>query len=163
MKSFKDIDKYRITEGILGTSPEDSEATGAFALPFKSNTIAVAVATDGKHDHVDTGWEHVAVHVKYRFGGKKKKEKSRRPTLDEIEAIKNLFWEKDEPVMILFSQDGVNGDGFSANVHLWAPSSGFVIPRPDPEAYTAGLNFVRMTSTGANNIEAEIEEGLKKD
>ena len=145
MKSFKDIEKYRITEGILGTNTEDAKETGAFAFPFKANTIGVAVATDGKHDHHDTGWEHVAVHVKYRWGAKKKKEKSRRPTLEEIEIIKGLFWEDDEEVMILFSTNGASGDGFAANVHLWHPSSGFVIPQPGPEIYTAGLNFVRVT------------------
>lgn len=149
MKNLDHIEEFRVDKGPLASTKVELAQHGMFTLPVRANTLAICVASNGKHDHADTGWEHVSVHVKYRWGGKKKrKDKVRKPTQDEIIMVRNIFWEPGEAVMQLFSEEGAKGDGYASNVHLWHPTE-TSIPRPGPEIYTAGLNFIRVTATSS--------------
>ena len=152
MKDLNNIEDFRVKDGPLATSKEDSAEHGMFVLPLKKDTLAICVVTSGRHGEIDTGWEHVSFHVRYKSRTRKKvKEKSRLPKHEEMLCIRNVFWDQDEPVVQVLGNDG---DGFPYNVHLWSASKK-LISIPSSETYNAGLNLVRAI--------AEINDKEKDD
>ena len=150
MKDLKDIEDFRVKDGPLATTQEESAEHGMFVLPLKKNVLAVCVVTSGRHGDIDTGWEHVSMHIRYKTHSRKKtKEKSRLPRHEEMMCVRSLIWEKDEPVIQVLSNDG---DGFAYNAHLWC-ASGKLASIPPGDTYTAGLNLIRAIAE--INVEEE--------
>jgi len=103
-------EQYRITDNEKMQSNPGED--GAFELrPLNSRPVHVIASSSD-------GWEHVSVSAQYS-----------PPTWDEMNAIKDLFWDDGDCVMQLHppKEDYVNKH---PNVlHLWRPLFG-EIPRP---------------------------------
>jgi len=100
MKKLTDeIDKYRIRDFYFASSPSDG-MNGAFKFPGGLHVIA----SDGM------GWEHVSVSL---F--------DRTPTWEEMQRIKDLFWNDDETVIQYHpsKKEYINQHPFC--LHLWKP------------------------------------------
>ena|SRR5436190_18619915 len=113
---FRVPEKYRTLTGALATEP-NSGNNGSFMIPYsaadpgKRETLRV-IASDGK------GWEHVSVSLPNRC-----------PTWEQMDFIKDLFWEPHECVMQLHPprSNWVNLHPYC--LHLWRPI-GVEIPQP---------------------------------
>lgn len=133
MRNFKEspVEKYRIRSGPM-SSPEGAQF-GSFAIPMiktptaeevrHPRTIALCLADDG----AKTGWERVAVAVQVRV---KKKGVRRLPTLEELDAVKSLFWAENEtPALLLHAEDEQEMRQDAASVSLWKPrAASFALP-----------------------------------
>ena len=107
MKNLQHLNKYR--KPLWGHIGDDHN--GMFIIPFKSYELHV-VASDGD------GWDHVSVSLNNRC-----------PNWEEMNYIKDLFFEEDECVMQLHppKKDYINNLQYC--LHMWRPQDK-EIPRP---------------------------------
>ena len=142
MRKFdKKINKYRVQTGPLKTT-DDVGQHGMFCVNIDKRHVAVVVATDGNHDGIDTGWEHLSVHVRNI-----KTKKSKKPDLPILQEIKKLFFKDEEAVVIYLGNPDEVKDGFEDNIHIFKPKEKFLaLPVADINVYTAGLNYIRLAS-----------------
>ena len=111
-KVWNHLDKYRLKQGYYSSCPGDK--FGGFQIPCGIVMLSV-IATDGDWKASDVGqeysWQHVSVSLP-----------DRSPTWEEMDYIKNLFWEPDEVVMQLHvgRKDHINIHNFC--LHLWKPN-----------------------------------------
>lgn len=146
MKDLRKIEEYRIVDGQLATVQEEHPNGGMFVLPLTTRNFAVCIVSDGKFGKQDTGWEHCAVHILYT-SGRNKKRKSRAIKQDELNKVRDVFWEKDDDVIQCFSSKSREGDDWACNVHLWKSKKKTIKSFPDPEDYLASLNYIRSASS----------------
>jgi len=116
---FKVPEAYRIKQGKM-ESDSSFGNNGAFLIPPKDavhhNRGLYIIASDGD------GWEHVSMHVE-DFGFLPTKE--RIPYWDEMEFVKELFWDEDDTV-VQFHPAKSNYVNVNPNVlHLWRPCDGW--------------------------------------
>jgi len=107
----------RIIEGELA-SDDSYGNNGAFILnsPITGWKLVCIVSDAGN-------WEHVSVHAR-RFDIE-----SRTPTWDEMNRLKNVFWDEKD-VVIQYHPKKLNYINRHPNVlHMWRPI-GIVIPEP---------------------------------
>lgn len=110
---FKVPEKFRIKYGLKKTSSADGN-NGAFHIhSLKLSRSLYAIASDGE------GWEHVSVSLHNRC-----------PTWEEMNFVKNLFWDEDDVVIQYHpaKQDYVNNHPYC--LHMWRPI-GVDLPVPD--------------------------------
>ena len=83
------------------------------------------------------GWDHVSVSIK----GKK----SRFPTWDEMNFVKNLFWDADETVVQFHPRKDQLVDNHPGVLHLWKKQNmEYLLPPPE----LVGLFSGQMTPEG---------------
>ena len=109
-KNNMTIERFRITEGMLGSS-ESSGNNGMFSVDLMTG-VATVVVSDG------LGWEHVSVSFPLRV-----------PTWDEMCVIKDLFWGDDEVVIQYHPAKSDYVNNHNHCLHLWKPI-GIEIPVP---------------------------------
>jgi hypothetical protein len=122
-----EIAKWRDHEAdrMYGTKDEERALGGAFLIMriapgYLSRRIALRVLASN-----DDGWDHISVSLS-----------DRTPSWDEMEFVKNLFFERDEVAMQLHvpATDHVNNHPFC--LHLWRPHDQ---PIPRPPADLVGI------------------------
>lgn len=117
------LNKLRVKTGPM-KSPDSFGFTGAFVIPscFKGEVLGV-VSSDGS-DWLELKlplpiFEHVSVSVR-RF--------ERLPTWEEMDLVKNIFWDKDE-VVVQFHVNNRNKVDNKPVLHLWKmKNSEYVLP-----------------------------------
>ncbi len=113
---FKVPEKFRITKGLLASSPLDGH-NGFFVLPnpfTKNGKPSLSVqASNGE------GWEHVSVSIEFRC-----------PTWDEMCYVKNIFWNEEDTVIQFHPQKSKYKNFYPFCLHLWRPI-GTEIELPD--------------------------------
>ena len=117
----KEIEKYRQTTGIMA-SDSSCGNNGAFNIPYPStkkiqtqDTLFV-VASD------QCGWDHISVSTLGRC-----------PTWNEMNYVKNLFWDAEETVIQYHPPTSKYINNHPNVLHMWKPQ-GVVVPMP-PEEY----------------------------
>lgn len=116
--TFHVPEPYRLTLGDFGTTI-DFGNNGCFVLPSPISTRRklLAFSSDGLE------WEHVSISARIGRNG------IETPYWDEMQYIKNLFWDQDDIVMQLHPAQK-NYVNTAPNVlHLWRPI-GKEIPIP---------------------------------
>lgn len=122
MRSFIDVEDYRIRKGMFGT--QTGQKFGAFLIPFESRELKVIVAPEGGD------WEHVSVSLEKRC-----------PNWKEMCKVKSLFWD-DEDTVIQFhppKSDYVNNHPFC--LHMWKYCKGEI---PRPHALLVGIKGLEL-------------------
>tara|TARA_R100000808_G_scaffold25089_2_gene61684 strand:- start:4392 stop:4853 length:462 start_codon:yes stop_codon:yes gene_type:complete len=153
MRDLRKIEEYRVITGPLATLQEEFPNGGMFVLPISASNFAVCVVSDGKYKKEDTGWEHVAVHIVYEFG-RKKKRRSRAIKQDELQKVRDVFWEPEDNVIQCFSKESLEGDGWEVNVHLWKSKKKTIKSFPSARDYMASLRYIRSASSSNSEIPA---------
>jgi hypothetical protein len=117
MRDSTHLDKYRLTQGDMASTPEMG-MYGAFFIPFTEHLAmqVIASAADPKVPGSD-GWEHVSVVARVK---KSKNEiLSRTPTWAEMCRVKELFF-KDEETVVQFHPKKTEYVNFHPHcLHLW--------------------------------------------
>lgn len=113
MRNLNYLNKYRVIHPLWGVG---NEKNGAFMLPpeITGSDLPIAViASNGG------GWDHVSVSTS-----------KRTPTWEEMQRVKELFFEDDEVVIQIHpaKNDYVNFHPYC--LHLWRPQN-HEIPLPD--------------------------------
>jgi len=114
-REFKHLDRYR-----LPTSPPGADY-GAFLIPYAADRLhlsALNVISSG-HD-TEHGWEHVSVSIAPQSPyGLLVPSIKRCPTWNEMNPIKNLFWEPEETVVQFHpkASEYVNNNEYV--LHMW--------------------------------------------
>lgn len=106
---FKAPEKYRVKKGRLA-SDKSYGANGAFYIPnaITKGRDLFCIASDG------LGWEHVSVHVENRG-------KERTPYWDEMNFIKDLFWDEEDAVIQIHAPKSEYVNRHENTLHLWRP------------------------------------------
>jgi hypothetical protein len=120
---FKTPNAYRVRKGQFASSDADG-CNGAFFIPNNTQPVKQrhvplkVIASDGE------GWEHVSVSLP-----------NRTPTWEEMDYLKNVFWDESDCVMQLHPPraDWVNNHPHC--LHLWRPTG---VPIPAPPAWLVG-------------------------
>lgn len=117
--SFHAPEKYRETTGKLATTKENGP-NGVFHIPLQKKIIGVnrfvrignlqCIASNEK------GWEHLTVTV---VNNSKSEMAKRKPTIDEVEKAKNLFWDDTDTVVMFFPDKSKYHNPFDTVIHLW--------------------------------------------
>jgi len=100
---------------FLETPGEEGGISGRYVIPMARGVLLQVIACDAE------GWEHVSVTVLTH--------RSRCPTWEEMERVRELFWRDDETVMQLSvpRADHINAHPYC--LHWWKPIDA-EIPRP---------------------------------
>lgn len=118
-KIWNHLDKFRFQQPNYESRPGDR--FGCFIIPYKL-VILRTIATDGDYLAAgltkDYAWEHVSVSLPDRC-----------PTWEEMDFIKDQFWNPDECVMQLHVPKKDHKNLFPYCLHLWKPLLS-EIPRP---------------------------------
>jgi len=142
--SFAHIETARIIDGPLAS--KEGERTGAFVMGCKipEGVSMVHMLTDSG---ATSGWERVTIteFVKKEGG----KPEPVLPNIQTITAIKDMFWDKNESVVLYFHESLPDANQTPA-VHLWkskrqnyilpimevitSPLPDNVIPLPEPSS-----------------------------
>jgi len=137
---FKVPEQYRIKPSKpAGMKKADFVArvgnNGMFIIPWYADIPSshrtgmreyYIVASDGD------GWEHVSVHI---LDKQTSTPKTRTPKWDEMEFVKNLFWDEEDTV-IQYHPAKSNYVNVHPNVlHLWRPCGGWGDKLPTPPLY----------------------------
>lgn len=114
MSDWKFLERYRVTDGVMGSSKADGK-NGAFQFPWRG-AYYTAVCSDGK------GWMHVSIS---RDGA------NRCPSWEIMCEMKDLFFEPEDTVVQFHpaKDDYVNVHPHC--LHLWKWLEG-EFPKPDP-------------------------------
>jgi hypothetical protein len=107
---FKVPEKYRITTGMLW-SDSSFKNNGRFVVPSPvpgSSRYYAIIASDG------LGWEHVSVHVETSTS-----QKTYTPDWEEMQFIKNLFWEAEDLVIQYHPPQSRYMNVHPHVLHLW--------------------------------------------
>lgn len=111
---FKAPERYRVTTGRMATSAGVGN-NGLFLIPTnKYGPPLRVVASDGM------GWEHVSVSLPRQT-----------PTWDDMCRVKDLFWDKEDPVIQYHPAASQYVNFHKHTLHLWRPI-GQEIPVPPP-------------------------------
>lgn len=114
------LDKYRYQHPGYESQPGDR--FGCFMIPYKPGIILRVLATDGDYRAAglpqEYAWEHVSVSLPDRC-----------PIWEEMDRVKELFWQEDECVMQLHVPKKDHKNLFPYCLHLWKPLLS-EIPRP---------------------------------
>lgn len=117
--SFHAPEKYREITGKLATTKE-AGPNGVFHIPiYKDRFFTGRQITIGNLQCIasnEKGWEHLTVAV---VNNSKSEMAKRKPTIDEIEKVKNLFWDDTDTVVIFFPDKTKYHNPFPTVVHLW--------------------------------------------
>lgn len=109
------IERYRVTTGFFGT-PRGSR-NGKFECPGG----IVVIASDGEawkqYGLPGDPWEHVSVSLRDRC-----------PTWEELDAIKDQFWDSSETVIQLHVPKDVHVNCHPFCLHLWKPPYDVQLP-----------------------------------
>ncbi len=108
-------EKYRITGGAGGLNSDSTYGNnGAFIIRNKRklNTSLRVIASDSG------GWEHVSVSLT-----------SRCPTWEEMQSVKNLFWDDEDCVIQFHPPKSAYKNCHPFTLHMWRPV-GIELPRP---------------------------------
>ncbi len=110
---------YRLKTGVFRTSPGDGN-NGCFILPpLIGRRYFFVIASD------EIGWEHVSIHMEE---GKR----TRTPTWDEMNHIKNIFWDEIDTVIQYHPSKTDYVNTHPHTLHLWRPTE-MLIPVPPLE------------------------------
>lgn len=111
--SFRVPEQYRVTRGVMRSSPECGN-NGAFEIPtpFLKFPRVFVIASD--HE----GWEHVSV-----------SHGSEMPTWELMVFIKALFWEPEDCVVQYHAPRSEYVNNHKYCLHLWRPTAS-ILPRP---------------------------------
>lgn len=94
------IEKLRVKSGPLG-STVDAGNNGAFHIPYADKTLYVIIS-DGM------GWDHISVSTTYRC-----------PTWEEMNFIKNLFFDSWETVVQFHPRHDQYVNCCDTCLHMW--------------------------------------------
>lgn len=111
--SFHVPEKFRITTGRYGSDSSYGNNGQFMVRSLKLNHPLCCQASDGG------GWEHVSVSLPNRC-----------PTWDEMNFIKDLFWDEEDCVMQLHPPNSEYVNNHQYCLHLWRPINQD-IPMPD--------------------------------
>lgn len=134
MKPSTEFDQYRKSPNKEFASTPADGANGVFVLPLSKTIhrvarVAICIVSDGSHSGGKIPWEHVSVRISE---GRGSGWHDATPTWEEMCAVKDTFWEKNEVVMQLHPAES-NYVNLHANVlHLWKPTA-VEIPLPPVE------------------------------
>jgi hypothetical protein len=118
--SFHTPNKYRVRSGVMATD-DAAVGYGVFFLPMAAGKPPLrCIADDGVGVGALTGWEHVSVSLPNRC-----------PTWAEMDRVKGLFWDDEDPVMQLHPPRSQWVNCHPYCLHLWRPI-GVAIPLPPP-------------------------------
>ncbi len=140
MKNLNEFNEYRIRNkfGFLG-----DDQVGQFFIPLRGVTFQVVAS-------VGQGWDHVSVSILYEKDGKTL---MRIPNYEEMDIVKNMFFEGSESVIEIHpkKEDYVNQNEFV--LHLWRPLNQDLQLPPEVE------HFVPYTvvSTAKPDISLKVE------
>lgn len=104
MRNLSLLDKYRIVHPLWGAGDEKS---GAFMIQLAGSKLPLAViaSTGG-------GWDHVSVSTR-----------KRTPTWEEMQRIKELFFEDEETAMQLHPPSSKYINNHPYCLHIWRPQT----------------------------------------
>jgi len=122
MKMSPSIERFRIISGDWA-SPTGSDY-GAFLIPGPCRRELRVIASLGDANE-DIPWEHVSVSLPNRC-----------PNWDEMDFIKNLFWDGEEAVMQLHPPRSAWINNHPYCLHLWRPMDGKI---PLPPSIAVGV------------------------
>jgi hypothetical protein len=111
---FQVPERYRLKIGAMKTTEQNGN-NGVFMIPNRSKTSQTplkVIASDGQD------WEHVSVSLSTRC-----------PTWDEMNKVKNLFWDETDAVMQLHPPISNYVNNHPYCLHLWRPTNQ-AIPLP---------------------------------
>ena len=142
--SFAHIEKARITDGPLAST--EGQRTGAFVMGRKIPEGISMVHMLSDHG-ATTGWERVTITEFMKPEGGNPEPVL--PNLQTITDVKNMFWDKNESVVIYF-HESIPDSNETPAIHLWkskrqnyilpileiidAPLPDNVIPLPEPSS-----------------------------
>lgn len=108
--SFAHLEKGRIKQGEFKS--KEGDHFGAFYFILSDQTNVHVIVDDGEQ----TGWEHVSATM-----WKNRKGKSRPiiPTYDQMQFIKQIFWEDDEAVIQIHPPKDQYVNNHQTCYHLW--------------------------------------------
>lgn len=109
------VERFRLREGALRSNSTFGN-NGAFRIPHPSGVVFLCVVSDGMD------WEHVSVQAI-------DSEQSRIPTWNEMQYVKELFFEDEEVVMQLHVAKSKHLNLHPNVLHLWRPLKA-TIPLP---------------------------------
>jgi hypothetical protein len=113
----------RIRTGQMG-SDETYGLAGAFRLIAPGGTLLVAVSSGPASEANDTGWDHVSVSAENRC-----------PTWDEMNWVKDLFWDKHELAVQYHPPESQYVRCHPYCLHIWACTT---MPIPMPPMLLVG-------------------------
>jgi hypothetical protein len=111
---WENVERYRVSGP--GFESYKGDDFGAFRVPCGKVKLAV-IASNGD-DRVK--WEHVSVSIPGH---------QRTPTWEEMDYVKQLFWDDDETVIQLHVPRAEHKNHHPWCLHLWRPKN-HEIPRP---------------------------------
>jgi hypothetical protein len=128
MKPSTEFDQYRRSPNKQFTTTPEDGANGFFVIPMSKSIagverIALCIISDGNED---IPWEHVSARISE---GRGNGWKEATPAWDEMCAIKDIFWGKDEVVMQLHPAEDDYVNLHPHVLHLWKPTRS-IIPLP---------------------------------
>lgn len=120
MKPSASFDQYRKSPNKQFASTPDDGANGVFIIPLsktihKVARIAICIVSDGSDE---VPWEHVSVRISEGRGSGWHDD---TPTWDEMCAVKEVFWNKQEVVMQLHPAEEHYINMHGSVLHLWKP------------------------------------------
>jgi hypothetical protein len=113
---FGTLEAFRVIKGFWSTRA--GERQGVFFIPRGKASLRV-IATEGSPS---IPWEHVSVCALDKKG-------ERTPTWEEMNAVKDLFWDAEECVVQFHPPRSDYVNNHPHVLHLWKPS-GIALPRP---------------------------------
>lgn len=117
--TFHVPEEFRVRGGICG-SDSSMGNNGAFVIPASTRGRPLrVVASDGM------GWEHVSVSMPDRC-----------PTWEDMDFVKNLFWDPEDAVMQLHPPRSMHVNNHPYCLHLWRPIDAFI---PLPPEWLVGV------------------------
>ena len=105
------IEKYRVKKGPWATKENDGH--GFFFIPFKRDETPLKVLCAPKGGE----WQHVSVSLPNRC-----------PTWNEMNYIKDLFWNDDETVVQIHPPKSEHVNNHKFCLHLWKHRDGHKLP-----------------------------------
>lgn len=124
MKNLHTLDDYRLKDfemKFFGTTGD--EGNGVFKV-FVQGRSFFAIATS------EAGWEHVSV-----------SRKNRCPTWEEMCAVKDMFFEKEECAIQYHPRESEYVNNHPYCLHIWRPIG---IAIPEPPSYLVGVKGITM-------------------
>ena len=113
MRNLSHLDKYRVPCPFTGFMGDDYN--GYFEIKLKTSILTFVVAASN-----NDGWDHVSISTRERC-----------PRWNEMQQIKELFFEDDEVVMQLHPEKTEYINLAETCLHLWRPQN-VEIPTPPP-------------------------------
>lgn len=116
----KDIEKYRQTTGIMASAISDGN-NGAFNIPYPNNKKTKSQDTLFVFASDNSFWDHVSVAMLGRY-----------PTWNEMNHVKNLFWDAEETVIQYYPPLSKYINNHRNVLHMWKPQF-MTMPLPPTE------------------------------